>query len=133
MENTITHREIAPATHDKYNRAADNWLLWVVKYNLEVKLLAYSLLKGENFRGEPGDTDALKGEPVPSPQLLKLFVEDFLVKRKNLPSTKSVCDQFVSFTSYWERATCRTLSNAVKKDVLNLCPSTTARAELISF
>lgn len=79
MENTITHREIAPATHDKYNRAADNWLLWVVKYNLEVKLLAYSLLKGENFRREPCDTDALKGEPVPSPQLLKLFVEDFLV------------------------------------------------------
>lgn len=27
LENTITHREIAPATHDKYNRAAENWLV----------------------------------------------------------------------------------------------------------
>lgn len=75
----------------------------------------------------------VKYKPVPSPQLLKLFVEDFLVTRKNLPSTKSVCDQFISFTSYWERATCRTLSNAVKKDVLNVCPSTAARAEPISL
>jgi hypothetical protein len=28
-ENTIAHRELAPATHDKYGRALETWILYV--------------------------------------------------------------------------------------------------------
>lgn len=33
-ENCVTQPELAPPTHDKYDRAAYNWVLWVHKSSL---------------------------------------------------------------------------------------------------
>ena len=33
-ENRIAQPDLAPATHDKYDSAVKNWVLWVLKSNL---------------------------------------------------------------------------------------------------
>ncbi|KAJ5675025.1 uncharacterized protein N7477_004959 [Penicillium maclennaniae] len=101
-ENTIAHRELAPATHDKYDHAVETWILWRLS------------------RGEPGDTERMKEEPMPTPQTMKLFAENYIVTRKkDLPSTETVCGHFINFTSFWERTTSKEIPMEVKKDVLN--------------
>jgi hypothetical protein len=74
-------------------------------------------------RNESATTNFSKDEPDPSPQILKLFAEEFIVTRKRgLPSQKTACHNFTSFTSKWERETSRTLPRQVKDDVLNVRP-----------
>ncbi|KAJ5193152.1 hypothetical protein N7449_009294 [Penicillium cf. viridicatum] len=101
-ENCVTQPELAPPTHDKYNRAAYNWVLFKLS------------------RKELGDLSGMKDEPVPSPQILKSFAEYFITTRTNLPSQKTACDHFINFTLYWERTTVRKLDKTVKDDVLNV-------------
>ncbi|CAI7595632.1 unnamed protein product [Penicillium viridicatum] len=101
-ENCVTQPELAPPTHDKYDRAAYNWVL---SFKLS--------------RKESGDLSAMKDEPAPSPQILKSFAEDFITTRTKLPSQKTACDHFINFTSYWERTAVRKLDKTVKDDVLN--------------
>ncbi|KAK4936091.1 hypothetical protein LTR66_015381 [Elasticomyces elasticus] len=102
-DNTICHRELAPATLEKYDYAVFTWALWRLS------------------RDESTDSNFPK-LPVPTPQLLKLFAEFYIVSRKHIPAQKSVCNVFTSFTSRWERDTSRPLSDEVKQDVLNNCP-----------
>ncbi|KAF4155474.1 hypothetical protein CNMCM6069_007995 [Aspergillus lentulus] len=101
-ENVICHPRLAPATDEKYDRAVFNWAVWRLS------------------RNESATTNFSKDEPDPSPQILKLFAEEFIVTRKRgLPSQKTACHNFTSFTSKWERETSRTLPRQVKDDVLN--------------
>ncbi|KAJ5366659.1 hypothetical protein N7541_000600 [Penicillium brevicompactum] len=99
-DNTICHRELAPATLEKYDYAVVTWALWRLS------------------RDESTDSN-FPNLPVPTPQLLKLFAEFYIVSRKHIPAQKSVCNVFTSFTSRWERDTSRPLSDEVKQDVLN--------------
>ena len=82
----------------------------------------------ETFEGQPCNLDSLQDEPAPTPQLLKLFAESFIATKEKMPSCQSVCDQFISFTFYWERITNQTLPDAVKKDVLNGSPPAACQA-----
>ncbi|KAJ8154160.1 hypothetical protein LV165_006163 [Aspergillus fumigatus] len=101
-ENVISFPRLAPATSEKYDQAALQWALWRLS------------------RKESGTKNFSKDEPDPSPQILKLFVEFYIATRKrNVPSQKTVCCFFTSFTSRWERETSRSLPMEVKKDVLN--------------
>ncbi|KAH2457205.1 hypothetical protein KXW63_002869 [Aspergillus fumigatus] len=101
-ENVICHPRLAPATDAKYDRAVFNWAVWRLS------------------RNESATTNFSKDEPDPSPQILKLFAEEFIATRKRgVPSQKTTCHNFTSFTSKWERETSRTLPRHVKDDVLN--------------
>ena len=51
--------------------------------------------------------------------MLELFAGSFIATKEKLDSWQSVCDQYISFTSYWERTTDQTLPE-VKKDVFNV-------------
>lgn len=48
-ENTITQPELAPATHDKYDRAAYNWVLWVLISKSELNYLLIALKDGNSL------------------------------------------------------------------------------------
>lgn len=75
-------------------------------------------------RNETKEKNFSKNEPDPTPQILKLFAEDYIVTRKKLPCPKSACHNFTCFTSLWERETLRTLPKEVKNDVLNVISHT---------
>ena len=50
-ENRVAQPELAPATHDKYDDAAKNWVLWVLKIKSRLNYpLIY--LEGGNFLEE---------------------------------------------------------------------------------
>ncbi|KAJ5714395.1 uncharacterized protein N7483_011576 [Penicillium malachiteum] len=92
-ENTICHKELAPATLQNYENTALNWILWRLS------------------RNEAANANFGKEEPDPTPQLLKSFAEYFIATRKDLPSQKTACQNFINFTSRWERETSRSLPN----------------------
>lgn len=71
-------------------------------------------------RNEPPNANFSKDDPDLSPQLLKLFVEDYIVTREHTPTQKTVCSILICFVSRWERETSRSLPEAVKEDVLNV-------------
>ncbi|KAJ5713927.1 uncharacterized protein N7483_011108 [Penicillium malachiteum] len=100
-ENTICHKELAPATLQNYENTALNWALWRLS------------------RNEAANANFTKEEPDPTPQLLKSFAEYFIATRKDLPSQKTACQNFINFTSRWERETSRSLPSQVKDDVMN--------------
>ncbi|KAJ5600685.1 hypothetical protein N7450_001752 [Penicillium hetheringtonii] len=100
-DNTISHKQLAPATLRNYENTALNWTLWRLSCN------------------EAANANFSREEPDPTPQLLKSFAEYYIATRKKLPSQKSACLNFINFTSRWERETCRTLPGPVKEDVLN--------------
>ncbi|KAJ5813677.1 uncharacterized protein N7503_000427 [Penicillium pulvis] len=105
-ENITCYRELAPATLRKYEDAALNWALWRLS------------------RNEATNANFSKDEPDPTPNLLKLFVEDYIATRRKLPCEKSACLNFINFTSRWERETSRSLPDTVKQDVLNYIRTT---------
>ncbi|KAJ5110853.1 hypothetical protein N7532_001388 [Penicillium argentinense] len=100
-ENTISYKELAPATLQNYEKSAKNWILWRLS------------------RGEATDTNFRKDQPIPTPQVLKSFVEYYVVTREKIPTQSSTCQNFIKFTSQWERKTSCSISKEVKDDVLN--------------
>ncbi|KAJ5932825.1 hypothetical protein N7516_007314, partial [Penicillium verrucosum] len=90
-----------PATLEKYDYVVSNWALWRIS------------------RNESTDPD-FPNLPVPTPERLKLFAEFYIKSCKKIPSQRTACGYFTSFTSKWERETSRSLSKEVKDDVLNL-------------
>ncbi|KAJ9483843.1 hypothetical protein VN97_g9548 [Penicillium thymicola] len=98
--NTICHPELAPATLEKYDYAVNSWALWRIS------------------RNESTNPD-FPNLPIPTPERLKLFAEFYIKSCKKVPSQRSACGHFTSFTSKWERETSRSLSKEVKDDVLN--------------
>jgi hypothetical protein len=82
-------------------------------------------------RDESTDSD-FSNLPDPTPQLLKLFAEFYIVTRKKVPGQKAVCNLFTSFTSRWERETSRTLSDDIKQDVLNVRGNNRSSLELVA-
>ncbi|KAA8644962.1 uncharacterized protein ATNIH1004_009173 [Aspergillus tanneri] len=100
QENVICHKELAPTTHEKYDRAVENWTLWRLS------------------RNESREKNFSKDEPDPSPQILKSFAEYYIATRRKLPSRKSACHNLTSFTSRWERETSRTLPLDYIRNVL---------------
>lgn len=85
-----------------------------------MSLYSLTSIRWRLSRNEAKDAHLSKDEPNPTPQLLKLFAEDYIVTRKKLPSQKSACHNLISFTSKWERETSRSLPDAIKRDVLNV-------------
>ncbi|KAJ5289563.1 uncharacterized protein N7443_009816 [Penicillium atrosanguineum] len=49
-------------------------------------------------RNEAKDANFSENEPNPTPQLLKLFAEDYVATRKKVPSQKIACHNLISFT-----------------------------------
>ncbi|KAJ5110979.1 hypothetical protein N7532_001514 [Penicillium argentinense] len=93
--------ELAPATLQNYEKNAKNWILWRLS------------------RGEASDPNFHKDQPIPTPQVLKSFVEYYVVTREKIPTQSSTCQNFIKFTSPWERKTSCSISKEVKDDVLN--------------
>lgn len=71
-------------------------------------------------RNEPESKNFAKEEPDPSAQTLKLFAEDFVVTRKDIPSQYSVRHKISCFVAEWERKTGRTLPKNLKNDIYNV-------------
>ncbi|KAJ6127624.1 hypothetical protein N7523_003236 [Penicillium sp. IBT 18751x] len=97
----LCHKELAPATVDKYEKSVLNWALWRLS------------------RNEAAYANFSKDEPDPTPQLFKSFAEDYIATRKTLPSQKTACSNLINFTSRWERENSRSLPKEIKQDVLN--------------
>ncbi|KAM0107297.1 hypothetical protein ACP6JB_007115 [Aspergillus fumigatus] len=101
-ENEICHKKRAPATDERYNRAVENWKIWMMT------------------QGEPEDRYFSKVEPDPPSQILKLFSESFICLREgDLPSQHSVDYNLSCFIAEWERKTSRVIPKSVKSDVYN--------------
>ncbi|KAJ5641215.1 hypothetical protein N7490_005215 [Penicillium lividum] len=113
-DNIISHRNLAPATNEKYDGVKFIWNIWRLS------------------RGEPEDDFSnLKDTPDPTPQQLKSFAEHYITSRDKLPSQQTACDRLFALTSMWERGSSRSLDLEVKRDVVNyICNDLTTKYQL---
>ncbi|BCR90176.1 hypothetical protein ACHE_60062S, partial [Aspergillus chevalieri] len=102
QDNVVCLKQRAPATEATYSRANENWCLWRLS------------------RDENESKNSAKEEPDPSAQTLKLFAEDFVATRKQIPSQYSVRHTISCFVAEWERKTGRTHPKHLKNDVYNV-------------
>ena len=73
-------------------------------------------------RNQPGDLYFKEGDPYPPIQILKLFLESYIMFHDSpLPNQQSVLHNLVCFISKWERVRSIKLPDAFKDDSYNVC------------